>query len=640
MPATDISIVLKLVDQATGGLNNFGETVKRNAAGIRSAGLQLAAFGVAVTASMAKLAQTAIEAESARGAFVRLAEANRLSANEILRALQSASRGTVSASDLMLSANRAMTLGVAKNTAQFSTLMEIARDRAKKMGLTTQQAFDNIVTGIGRGSPLILDNLGIVVSATEANDRYAASIGKTASELTEAEKQQALLNAVLEQGRTGIDRAAQNTMTTSEAIQALQASLADLAAVLGEALTPIIRDAAEILSGLAGRVRAWAQANPELAQTVMTVVAAVGLFAAAVGPILIILPSLVSYATLLSAGVQALSASFVGASISVLGFKIAIWEIALLLTGLTMIIYGLNLAWRSLVNHEALKPTFWEQVKSDIKGVFTDIKGLATEALPEMTVAAGDLAGQMDNANAGFRDGASSITSYAQAATLAASSIERTTEAIKNETEALYAQATVRQMNMMAEMEVERRRQEAANPRMADRSRNPYPDVWTYWGQTGGGQAAWRAWQQSAQYAAGGSFLEWAATNGYQPDAATIAAYERLTMTGGSAYTNASPEERAIMDATDASTAASSAEGNIFTHPSLTWVGEKNRPEVVFPLSKLDDFLASRLPGGSKTPGTEVTNQPIQIVLEGGERLAEFVLRIAGNRVSQLQRIS
>ena len=32
--------------------------------------------------------------------------------------------------------------------------MEIARDRARAMGLTIEQAFNDIVTGIGRGSPL------------------------------------------------------------------------------------------------------------------------------------------------------------------------------------------------------------------------------------------------------------------------------------------------------------------------------------------------------------------------------------------------------------------------------------------------------------------------------------------------------
>jgi len=65
------------------------------------------------------------------------------------------------------------------------------------MGLSTAEAFDNIVTGIGRMSPMILDNLGIVVNAEQANAAYAATLGKAASALSEVEKKQALVNAVI-----------------------------------------------------------------------------------------------------------------------------------------------------------------------------------------------------------------------------------------------------------------------------------------------------------------------------------------------------------------------------------------------------------------------------------------------------------
>ena len=88
-----------------------------------------------------------------------------------------------------------------KNTSDFTTLMEIARAKAKNMGQTTTEAFNDIVTGLGRGSAPILDNLGIIVNATEANEEYAKSIGKTASQLTDAEKKQALINKVVSAGK-------------------------------------------------------------------------------------------------------------------------------------------------------------------------------------------------------------------------------------------------------------------------------------------------------------------------------------------------------------------------------------------------------------------------------------------------------
>src|SRR5690606_6568022 len=57
--------------------------------------------------------------------------------------------------------------------------------------------FDQIVRGIGRLSPKILDNLGIIVDADVTYAEYAKSIGKAANELTEVEKRQALVNAVI-----------------------------------------------------------------------------------------------------------------------------------------------------------------------------------------------------------------------------------------------------------------------------------------------------------------------------------------------------------------------------------------------------------------------------------------------------------
>src|SRR5690606_28650510 len=112
-------------------------------------------------------------------AFDGLAQQAGTSGAQMLSALQQASQGAISNRDLMLAANRAMLLGVASSSSDMARLLEVASVRAKAMGLSMAQAFDNIVTGIGRQSPLILDNLGITVDAARANETYAQSIGKT-----------------------------------------------------------------------------------------------------------------------------------------------------------------------------------------------------------------------------------------------------------------------------------------------------------------------------------------------------------------------------------------------------------------------------------------------------------------------------
>ena len=43
-----------------------------------------------------------------------------------------------------------MSLGVAKNTGDFNTRMDISRKQAKNIVITTTQAYNDIVTGLGR----------------------------------------------------------------------------------------------------------------------------------------------------------------------------------------------------------------------------------------------------------------------------------------------------------------------------------------------------------------------------------------------------------------------------------------------------------------------------------------------------------
>lgn len=127
-----------------------------------------------------------------------LARSMGMDMGEVTGAIREASLGMVSDYDIMQSASRAMMLGVGSDSAELAQLMEVAAIRGRAMGLSTTQAFNDIVTGIGRASPMILDNLGIVMDADATYKAYAASIGKSADSLTKAEQKQALLNGVLE----------------------------------------------------------------------------------------------------------------------------------------------------------------------------------------------------------------------------------------------------------------------------------------------------------------------------------------------------------------------------------------------------------------------------------------------------------
>lgn len=205
----------------------------------------VAATAIEALKGAADLTVAGAQAQQTRAAFDQLAAAAGTTGNALMTAMRKASGGEISDLNLQLAANKANLLGVANSAEQLGTLMEIARDRAQKMGISTTQAFNDLVTGLGRGSALILDNLGITVSVTEANATYAASLGKTANALTETEKKQALINAVLSQGQASL-------AATGGAVEGPATAFARLATAADNAKTALGGFLATSTAGMAG----------------------------------------------------------------------------------------------------------------------------------------------------------------------------------------------------------------------------------------------------------------------------------------------------------------------------------------------------------------------------------------------------
>ena len=200
--------------------------------------------------STADLTVAGASAKQTRAAFDQLAKSAGTTGDTLLAALRKASAGEISDLNLQLAANRAQLLGVANSAQQFSTLMDIARDRAQKMGITTTQAFNDLVTGLGRGSPLILDNLGITVNLTEANAAYATSLHKSADALTDAEKKQALINAVLKDGAASIAATGGAVEGSAVAFARLGSVLENIKNSIGGALADTAAPTANALADL------------------------------------------------------------------------------------------------------------------------------------------------------------------------------------------------------------------------------------------------------------------------------------------------------------------------------------------------------------------------------------------------------
>lgn len=187
----------------------------------------------------------AAQAERTEASFASLADRAGISGQAMLQAMRSASQGTVADVDLMAAANRGLVLGVADSAAEMADLVEAAIIRGRDVGVGATQAVNDLVTGIGRMSPEILDNLGIA-NASGAFKEYAAQLGTTADKLTEVQKKQALVNAVLAsvEGQEPLDDAA-------AAFERMDAAIKNMQGALGELFGPAIAQIAQSLADAA-----------------------------------------------------------------------------------------------------------------------------------------------------------------------------------------------------------------------------------------------------------------------------------------------------------------------------------------------------------------------------------------------------
>ena len=121
------------------------------------------AFGTVQLVNFAKEAVTlASKVEGVRNAF------NTLNQPNLLRELRESTRGTVNDLILMQAVMRASNFQIPLENLQ--KFFEFAQKRASQTGESVDYLVDSIVNGIGRKSPLILDNLGI--SAARLREKF------------------------------------------------------------------------------------------------------------------------------------------------------------------------------------------------------------------------------------------------------------------------------------------------------------------------------------------------------------------------------------------------------------------------------------------------------------------------------------
>jgi len=225
---------------ATTGLKTFG--IAAGAVGVGIAGIGLA---------LGKMSTDAASVEGVKNAFDNLSEQAGTTGEDMLAAMQKGSGGTIAARDLMTQYNKASSLVSEQFAGELPGAMDLVSKAAAATGQDMGFLMDSLVTGVGRVSPMILDNLGVQIDLTEATEAYAEANGLVASEMTKTEQQMAVQEMVmgkLEDKYGDMDSVFE---TNASKMQQLQATFTDFKDDLGAAFMPVLTQLMDILSELA-----------------------------------------------------------------------------------------------------------------------------------------------------------------------------------------------------------------------------------------------------------------------------------------------------------------------------------------------------------------------------------------------------
>lgn len=244
----EIQIIITAIDKASGVLKKTGLSLE----GLGKAGLiaggAIAAMAAGVGIAAFNLAKDAAPVEGIRNAFNGLTADMEGGSKRILDALEESSYGMVKQSELMKSFNAASQL-VSKD---FAGKMPEAMQYLAKVSAATGQdmgfMIDSMVKGVGRLSPMILDNLGIQVSLEEATTNAALAFGVAAGELSKAQIQTGMMNVIMEKLKTNTADMPEVAGTAAQQFAKLGAQFGNIKDAIGLKLLPLFQAVADKLS--------------------------------------------------------------------------------------------------------------------------------------------------------------------------------------------------------------------------------------------------------------------------------------------------------------------------------------------------------------------------------------------------------
>jgi len=233
--------------KAVGGLGLA--TGKAVATGIAGATTAATAFGVEAFRTAARVGEMDASLRA-------LAKANNVSYAEMQKSVAAIRKQGIEAStaqDLVAQFTRNNL-----KLADAQKLATVAQDAAVISGRNSTDVLADLTHGITTQNSQVLRNAGLNVQAGQAISQYAASVGKSVKDLTDAERSQAVLNAVLESGSTVAGAYAEAMTEPGKVLRSFKRVTDDIKLSVGEGLVkafgPLILQAYDMAKALSAAV--------------------------------------------------------------------------------------------------------------------------------------------------------------------------------------------------------------------------------------------------------------------------------------------------------------------------------------------------------------------------------------------------
>ena len=175
----------------------------------------------------------------------------------------------------------------AEATAELSgKTMDLVADLGAVKDVPFDEALADFKSAL-MGNYEAVDKYGISLSAsTLENSEFVKSLGKSWNQLSDNEKMMAAYNEMTRQGASAQGLAKQEAESFGMKFKLLKQQISETVGEIGSNLLPVLEPLVQKFSEVATKISEWVKENPELTQTILTIVGAIGVFLTVLGPII------------------------------------------------------------------------------------------------------------------------------------------------------------------------------------------------------------------------------------------------------------------------------------------------------------------------------------------------------------------